>query len=134
MVNSTEALKLALEALRMADELFDERGIDFKEYGLEFDKDIRVKYRDAITAIKEALSQPEQEPVFCEYCGGNDENPPDHCMDCARPQRKPLTTDQMYAAIRPLFKTDALAEAALSISFDEYQAIEKAAHGIKETT
>jgi hypothetical protein len=27
------------------------------------------------------------EPVFCEYCGGNDENPPDHCMDCARPQR-----------------------------------------------
>lgn len=47
------------------------------------------------------------------------------------PQSKPLTTDQMYAAIRPLFKTDALAEAALSISFDEYQAIE-AAHGIKE--
>jgi hypothetical protein len=27
------------------------------------------------------------EPVFCEYCCGNDENPPDHCMDCARPQR-----------------------------------------------
>ena len=47
------------------------------------------------------------------------------------PQRKPLTTDQMYSAIRPLFKTDALAEAALSISFDEYRAIE-AAHGIKE--
>ena len=47
------------------------------------------------------------------------------------PQRKPLTTDQMYAAIRPLFKTDALAEAALSISFAEYRAIEKAAHGIK---
>jgi hypothetical protein len=22
----------------------------------------------------------------CEYCGGNDENPPDHCMDCARPR------------------------------------------------
>lgn len=21
----------------------------------------------------------------CEYCGGNDETPPDHCMDCARP-------------------------------------------------
>ena len=48
-------LEQVLEALRMADELFDERGIDFKEYGLEFDKDIRVKYRDAITAIKEAL-------------------------------------------------------------------------------
>ncbi len=21
----------------------------------------------------------------CEYCGGNDELPPDHCMDCTRP-------------------------------------------------
>jgi len=49
------------------------------------------------------------------------------------PQRKPLTTDQMYSAIRPLFKTDALAEAALSLSFAEYRAIE-AAHGIKENT
>ena len=47
------------------------------------------------------------------------------------PQRKPLTKDQMYSAIRPLFKTDALAEAALSITFAEYRAIE-AAHNIKE--
>lgn len=23
--------------------------------------------------------------TFCPYCGGNDENPPDHCMDCTRP-------------------------------------------------
>lgn len=23
----------------------------------------------------------------CEYCGGNDELPPDHCMDCTRPQQ-----------------------------------------------
>lgn len=21
---------------------------------------------------------------FCSYCGGNDEQPPDHCMDCER--------------------------------------------------
>lgn len=21
----------------------------------------------------------------CKYCGGNDELPPDHCMDCTRP-------------------------------------------------
>jgi hypothetical protein len=21
----------------------------------------------------------------CEYCGGNDEFPPEHCMDCTRP-------------------------------------------------
>jgi hypothetical protein len=58
-----EALKLALEALRMADELCRGHGVDFKEYGLEFDKDIQVKYRKAITAIKEALAQLAQEPV-----------------------------------------------------------------------
>jgi len=23
----------------------------------------------------------------CEYCGGNDETPPGHCMDCERPKR-----------------------------------------------
>jgi uncharacterized alkaline shock family protein YloU len=58
-----EALKLALEALRMADELCRGHGVDFKEYGLKFDRDIQVKYKEAITAIKEALAQPEREPV-----------------------------------------------------------------------
>jgi hypothetical protein len=53
-----EALKLALEALRMADELCRGNGVDFKEYGLEFDRDIQIKYKDAITAIKAALAQP----------------------------------------------------------------------------
>jgi len=45
-------------------------------------------------------------------------------------QRKPLTDEEMYLAIRPLFRTDAFANAALELSKDEYQAIE-AAHGIK---
>jgi hypothetical protein len=62
-MTQTDALKLALEALEMADELCKGHGVDFKEYGLEFDRDIQVKYKDAITAIKEALAQPEQEPV-----------------------------------------------------------------------
>jgi hypothetical protein len=26
-----------------------------------------------------------QELSFCEYCGGNDQHPQDHCMDCTRP-------------------------------------------------
>jgi hypothetical protein len=60
MTKEQEALKLALEALRMADELCRGHGVDFKEYGLEFDKDIQIKYREAITAIKEALAQPVQ--------------------------------------------------------------------------
>jgi hypothetical protein len=46
-----------------------------------------------------------------------------------RPSRsdiKPLTDEEMYLAIRPLYKTDALANAALSLSKDEYRAIEAA--------
>jgi hypothetical protein len=43
------------------------------------------------------LEQPAvQEPVFCEYCGGNDDAdfglPTDHCTDCARPQPVPVKT------------------------------------------
>jgi hypothetical protein len=37
-----------------------------------------------------------KEPVFCEYCGGNDDAdfglPRDHCTDCARPQPVPVKT------------------------------------------
>jgi hypothetical protein len=54
-----------------------------------------------ITAIKQARALDKKaenarelgldyEPVFCEYCGGNDDAdfglPTDHCTDCARPQ------------------------------------------------
>ena len=35
-----------------------------------------------------------------------------------------LTDEEMYLAIRPLYRTDALATSALSIAKDEYQAIE----------
>ena len=70
-----EALDLALEAL---EELQPD---DAYPYSLQ---------SKAITAIKQARSAPVQEPVFCEYCGGNDDAdfglPTDHCTDCARPQ------------------------------------------------
>jgi len=46
---------------------------------------------------------------------------------------KPLTDEEMYLAIRPLFRTDAFANAALKIGKDEYRAIE-AATNIKENT
>jgi hypothetical protein len=55
----------------------------------EFDE----RAKPTITAIKQALEAPVQEPVFCEYCGGNDDAdfglPTDHCTDCARPQPTP---------------------------------------------
>jgi hypothetical protein len=58
MMSTIDTLKLALEALEMAQELEEGYGIDFKKYGLEFDKDIRDKYATAITAIKQALAAP----------------------------------------------------------------------------
>jgi hypothetical protein len=75
-----EAMKLALEAL-----IWTTGSNDFGEGGQAREGAIKLLV-PAITAVQAALAQPEQEPVFCEYCGGNDENPPDHCMDCAQPQ------------------------------------------------
>jgi hypothetical protein len=42
----------------------------------------------------------QQEPVFCEHCGGNDEDPQDHCMDCTRPRWEPVTP-KLLAAQHP---------------------------------
>ncbi len=50
----------------------------------------------------------------------------------ARPSQ-PLTDEQIYLAIRPLYRADAWANAAVSLSKDEYRAIE-AAHGITGET
>jgi hypothetical protein len=94
-----EALKLALEALKMADELCRGHGVDFKEYGLEFDRDIQVKYKDAITAIKEALAH-------CPDCGQllGDAG---HIHTCS-PQRTwvGLTDDEIIDVIHPLVMAD----------------------------
>jgi hypothetical protein len=48
-------------------------------------------------------------------------------------QRKPLTREEIWSAIRPLTKSDEVCKALIDVSMDEYRAIE-AAHGIKETT
>jgi hypothetical protein len=53
------------------------------------------KTEQAITALRQLLEQPE--PVFCEYCGGNDDAdfglPTDHCTDCDRPDPAPPATE-----------------------------------------
>jgi hypothetical protein len=46
----------------------------------------------------------QQEPVFCEYCGGNDEDPQDHCMDCTRPCWMPVTQKLLNAQHSWLYK------------------------------
>jgi len=49
------------------------------------------------------------------------------------PQRNPLTKEEMFEAIRPLYSSEMSARIAVDYSEDEYRAIE-AAHGIKENT
>ena len=63
-----EALKLALEALE-----------GFYEYGYD-----RQECFEHITAIKEALAQPEQEPVQCKACFGMGfvDGKGDQCLTC----------------------------------------------------
>lgn len=46
-------------------------------------------------------------------------------------QRKPLTYQEIWNAIRPLTKSDEVCTALVQVSMAEYRAIE-AAHGIKE--
>ncbi len=77
-----EALRLALEALEgVLDD--DPKVLDASIAGGLYEV---VQCRDAITAIKAALAQPEQEPVAWHYPGGK----PDQC-----------TTDKAYAEIDP---------------------------------
>jgi hypothetical protein len=104
--------------------------------------------------LRDRLAQPEQEPVaWADVLGAiargwtHDDNK-HKTMDVqlavaiakeiqdmviAPPQRKPLTKEEMFEAIRPLYYSEKDARGAVDISEDEYRAIE-AAHGIKENT
>jgi hypothetical protein len=116
---SKDVLKLALEALEWITQQ--------RTGGM-----IQRKATEATTAIKQALEQPAPsdsgltnrytaanptteeslavqpapvpEPVFCEYCGGNDEDPQDHCMDCTRPRWEPVTQKLLNAQHSWLYK------------------------------
>jgi hypothetical protein len=93
--------------------------------------------KELVTAIRARLEQPEQEPhcYMDEY--GNVEGEIKRYMEeeggwfpvyttppAAQRQWVGLTDEEMYFAIRPLYKTDALANAAVALSKDEYRAIE----------
>lgn len=99
---SREAMELALEALSFA--------------ATPMAKD-RQKVLRAQSALREALAE---QPALLSRLQFKAPKPA---------QRKPLTEEEMYRAIRPLYATDELARLALQTSKDEYRAIE-AAHGI----
>ena len=63
MNKQTEALKMAIDALEMSNELVSHGLIDFEQYNITEDKDIYIKILSAIDACEEALEQPTQEPI-----------------------------------------------------------------------
>ena len=50
---------------------------------------------DEVARLNAATVQ--QDQAFCEYCGGNDEEPQDHCMDCTRPVQQVSVPDERAA-------------------------------------
>ena len=59
--------------------------------GTRVDPGLR-KFASAILALRPVQG------TFCEYCGGNDEEPVDHCMDCTRPVQVPMTDEERKLA------------------------------------
>lgn len=126
-----EALKLALEALENA------------EYG-DYDK---KELNKAITAIREALAQPEQEPVA--YTTGHCENHKQkggrqlHNLqcgwpDCDRkpittpPHRKPLSDVEIWNTYKNLWMFHPAEEPRLAGDVLKFARAIEQAHGIKE--
>jgi hypothetical protein len=97
---SAEKMHDAITSLRQAiAELESQEPVAWADMGTrDVDNDAGLSWTTGHFHTTPLYIHPPQrtEPVFCEYCGGNDENPPDHCMDCARPQRtwQGLTDDE----------------------------------------
>ena len=143
-----EALKLALEALCVAVE--PKKG---KVYAREFEPiDCFAMHEQAITAIKEALAQPEQEPVgwldsndkLAEFMHKDlkaehdkrDSSTPRYFqipVYTTPPQRKPLKDEEIYSLADSLEIWNEDDEEWILDPNTFARAIE-AAHGIKEST
>ena len=122
-----EALKLAMEALENA------------EYG-DYDK---KELNEAITAIKEALAQPEQEPfgyfrydlrldAWVQNRAGLTGTP----FYTSPPQRKPLTLDELWrvftrSGLSQFHQRDSVVEYKYQKCIEEFARAIEAAHGIK---
>jgi hypothetical protein len=132
-----QALELALEALESAEPKYTKQRADQKKLGgslnyWKLSQDQRLK---AITAIKEALAQPEQEPVATlddleqEIYENTRQFVSRDVMEwmlkryyTTPPQRKPLTDEQI----------EQLEQDTCAMEFPETARAIEAAHGIKE--
>ena len=120
------------EALRLAWDALEDIG---DEWGFTSQRTV-PKRKEAITAIKKALAQPEQEPVAIPDCGeaghadgacGNRECLPSFNRNTTPPQRKPLT-DEEIETYRYMIDWTA------HWSYINFARAIEAAHGIKENT
>lgn len=114
-----------------------------------FTRDETEHGKEYYLASEVDAAQPEQEPVawiwlidgkpkFVSFGGANSNTPKEWTvlpLYTAPPaaQRKPLTDEEIWSAIRPLTKSDKVCKALVNVSVDEYRAIE-AAHGIGDNT
>lgn len=82
-------------------------------------------YARAILALRAAAT-------FCGYCGGNDEDPVDHCMDCTRPAAVPMTDEALWTAVIEHLGPEALSGGRMSIldAFHLGITVAEAHHGI----
>jgi len=127
----TEALKMALEAL---EGVLDDapKVLDASIAGGLYEV---VQCRDAITAIKEALAQPEQEPVAWDNCRSEKQcrswcgnsTCVSHWSYTTPPQRKPLTDEEALDMARTFGAQPWPPGSCVAFA----RAVE-AAHGIKE--
>ena len=119
-----EALKLALEALEL--------------HGQQYPHMVKGYCLDAITAIREALAQPEQEPVA--YTTGHCENHKQkggcqlHNLQCGWPDcdRKPITTPPQRKPLSNQKIIEMYNEPRSDAEMIEFARAIEAAHGIKE--
>ena len=70
---------------------------------------------DEVARLNAAPVMPEHQ--FCEYCGGNDEEPQDHCMDCTRPAQQVSVPDGWKLV--PVEATEAILDVLYSNGMDE---------------
>jgi hypothetical protein len=127
-------LNEAFTAYKALEGLKDHAMREVQRLGQEIEQKIGCVNHDC----DQCKAQPEQEPVAWMDVDGNVSDNNDHkCFPIPLytqpPQRKPLTKEEMFEAIRPLYSSEMSARIAVDHSEDEYRAIE-AAHGIKENT
>jgi len=136
---STEVMKLALEALK---ELVAQTEIGL--FAVKHDHVAMQNARQAITALREELAQPQQEPVATTaanhvageigYCKFHMALPSGTNLYTSPPARKPLTDEEIWKFWWARPEVPEGENDSMETQFIAAVRAVEAAHGIKETT